>query len=402
MECHIDELAETVGMEAIEFRKKNLIQPGDSPPILEALGEGKEGFKQMVRSYGLDECIKKGMDAIDWNRKRREDKDGIIKRGVGIACLMHASGIPGVDMGAASIKMNEDGSFNILVGATDLGTGSDTMIAQIAAEELAVTAEKIIVYSSDTDFTPFDTGAYASSTTYISGGAVKKAAERVKKQIIEVAGRLLEEDESKLRCEDEKVVSESGKSVTYEEICLSSLYAENQFQIMANSSHMSYDSPPPFGAQLAEVEVDTETGLVKVLKLISVIDCGIAINPPMAEGQVEGGAVQSMGYALTEEMPFDEKGRMLYRSFKDYNIYSAIDMPEMETILVETYEPTGPFGAKAIAEIPIDGIAPAVANAIYNATEVRLRDLPFTPEKVLKGIKEKAASRVKEVEAVTV
>jgi putative selenate reductase molybdopterin-binding subunit len=289
-------------------------------------------------------------------------------------------------MGAASLKMNEDGSFNLLMGATDIGTGSDTMFCQVAAETLGVAVEKIIPYSSDTDMTPFDPGAYASSTTYISGRAVEKAARVVLAQILEVGGRLLEADPATLRSHEGKVCAPDGRFVSYEQVCLSSLYQENQFQIMGTASHMSYDSPPPFAAVFVEVEVDSETGLVRVLKIVEAVDCGQVVNPQMAEGQVEGAAIQSLGYALYERMPFDAAGRMRFRSLRDYTIAAATDVPELVTILVPTHEPTGPFGAKAIAEIPINGPAPAIANAVADAIGVRIRELPLTPDRVLAAL----------------
>jgi putative selenate reductase molybdopterin-binding subunit len=304
-----------------------------------------------------------------------------------MAIVMQASGIPGVDMGAASIKMNEDASFNLLVGATDIGTGADTMFCQLAAEALGVPVEKIIPYSSDTDMTPFDPGAYASSTTYISGRAVEKAARAVREQITAVGARMLEEKPEDLVLHGQKVCARDGRFVTYEQVCLSSLYQKDQFQIMATASHMSYESPPPFAAVFAEVEVDTETGLVRVLKVVEAVDCGQVVNPQMAEGQVEGAAIQSVGYALYERMPFDASGRMQFRSFRDYTIATAIDVPEIVSILVPTHEPTGPFGAKAIAEIPINGPAPAIANAVFHATGVRLREIPLTPDRVLAALR---------------
>ena len=289
-------------------------------------------------------------------------------------------------MGAASLKMNEDASFNLLVGATDIGTGSDTMFCQIAAEALGVGVDKIIPYSSDTDMTPFDPGAYASSTTYISGRAVQKAAVLVKEQIAQVGARMLEEEPDAVVLHGAKVCAKDGRFVTYEQVCLSSLYQKDQFQIMATASHMSYDSPPPFAAVFVEVEVDTETGLVRVLRIVEAVDCGQVVNPQMAEGQVEGAALQSLGYALFERMPFDESGRMAFRSFRDYTLATASDAPQLTTILVPTHEPTGPFGAKAIAEIPINGPAPAIANAVAQAVGVRIRDLPLTPDRVLAAL----------------
>jgi putative selenate reductase molybdopterin-binding subunit len=333
--------------------------------------------------------MKLGGQAIGWEGRAQKKQEGPVRCGFGMACMMQGSGIPGIDMGAATIKMNEDGSFNLMAGATDIGTGSDTMLAQIAAETLSVPVDHILVYSSDTDLTPFDTGAYASSTTFISGGAVKKAAEQVRAQILEVAAGMLQVPAECLRCRSGRVHAPSGNSVSYEQICNRALYQHQQHQIMASASHMSYDSPPPFGAQFAEVEVDVETGHLRVVRLVSAIDCGQVINPQMAEGQVEGAVTQAIGYATSENMPFDDQGRMLALSFRDYNIYSAVDMPDLKTILVSTHEPSGPYGAKAVAEIPTAGPAPAIANAVFAATGIRIRDLPITAEKIFKALQRK-------------
>ena len=390
LESHVDEVAAALGEDPLEFRRRNHVNEGDDSPIAVVLGEGREGHPQIIRSCGLPQAIELAAKEIGWAEKKRAPKgDGPLRRGVGVALAIQASGIPGVDMAAASLKMNEDASFNLLVGATDLGTGSDTMCCQIAAETLGVPVERVIPYSSDTDMTPFDPGAYASSTTYVSGKAVEKAARGVLEQILQVGARLLKADPATVRAADGKVLAADGRSVTYEQICLSSLYEKDQFQIMATASHTSLDSPAPFAACFAEVEVDTETGLVRVLKVVTAVDCGQAINPQMAEGQIEGGIPQGIGYGLFERMPFDENGRMLFRSFRDYPIASAADMPEVKVILVPTHEPTGPYGAKAVAEIPINGPAPAIANAVFDAVGVRIREIPLTPERVLQALREK-------------
>ncbi len=388
-EVLLDEIAHELGMDPIELRRKNLVQVGDSPPLLEALGEGKAGFQQVILSCEIGECIKQGAAAIDWEAKRKAvDQSGPLKRGVGMCCCMHGSGIPGIDMGAAYLKINEDGSFNLQVGATDIGTGSDTIFAQIVAEVLTIVPNQVIVYSSDTDFTPFDKGAYASSTTYITGVAVKKAAEQCRDQALQVAARMLEVPQDELSLKNASVVATDGRELSLSKIALETLYSSEQFQIQGVASHFSYHSPPPFAAVFTEVEVDVETGKVKVLELVTAVDCGVAINPDACIGQIEGGATQGLGYALLEELQFDEKGRLLNPNFGDYKIFNALDMPKLTSILVESYEPHGPFGAKAVAEIPIDGPAPAICNAIFNATGVRLRELPFTSEKVLAGIKQ--------------
>ncbi len=387
LEVHMEEIAEKLGMDVIEFKRRNWIKVGDVMVMSRALGEGREGFEQVVRTSALEQCVEIGMRAMQWDKKRRDPGSGPLKRGLGMAVAMHGTGIAGLDMGAASIKMNDDGSFNLLVGATDLGTGSDTVLGQIAAETLGVPLEDIIIYSSDTDFTPFDTGAYASSTTYISGGAVFKAALQVREQIIQHAVRMLEADPEALELEDRRVSAPDGRSVTLEQVALHSLHQEDQHQIMATASHMSYESPPPFAAQFAEVLVDTETGQVTVERLLMVVDCGVAINPITASGQVEGGMVQALGYAHSEEMAYTDTGRVINTRFGDYRIYQANEVPDLEVIFVETYEPSGPYGAKAVAEIPKDGVAPALASAIHDATGVWIRELPFTPERVWRALR---------------
>ena len=386
LDTTMDEIAHRLGMDPIEFRLKNLIREGDSPALLEQLGEGREGVKQVLKSCGLRECIRRGRAEIGWDEKRARRDQGPVKRGVGVAVLQQGSGIPGIDMGAVTIKLNEDGSFNLLAGATDLGTGSDTILAQIAAEVLGTDADKFSVLSSDTDLTPFDTGAYASSTTYITGMAAKKAAGKVRKMILDRAARMLSERGEDLVLEDGQVRGRK-ESVSLGEVCSDALYQHDQEQIMATASHISYDSPPPFSAHFADVTVDTETGRVKVLEYIVAVDCGTAINPQMAEGQTLGGIQMGLGYALSEEYIFDDRGRMLNPRFMDYKIFSAADMPRIKVILVDTFEPTGPFGAKSVSEIPTNGPAPAIANAIFHAVGVRLREVPFTPERVLAALK---------------
>ena len=310
--------------------------------------------------------------------------------------VMQGTAIPYLDMGGASIKMNDDGSFNLLVGATDLGTGSDTVLAQMAAEVLGVPVNDILVYSSDTDFTPFDVGAYASSTTYISGAAVVRAAQTVAEQIMMRAAKMLNAEEGAGKVDPTEIVLENrlatapdGRSVTMSEIGHHSLHHEDQLQIMAVGSYVSPVAPPPFAAQFAEVTVDTGTGMVNVDKLVMAVDSGIIVNPVTASGQIEGGMVQALGYAVTEEMVYDEKGNIRERDFGDYHIFAAHEMPELETIFVETFEPSHPFGVKAVAEIPMDGVAPAVGNAIMHACGADLSENPATPEQVWRALKEK-------------
>ena len=389
LEVAMDEAAHRLGIDPVELRARLHIREGQGSPVFRALGEGKEGVEQKIGSCGLDRCLQLGAAAIDWKEKRARERDsGRHRRGVGMCALMQGSSIPEIDMGSASLKMNEDGSFNLLVGATDLGTGSDTVLAQIAAEALGTSLDHVVVYSSDTDMTPFDVGAYASSTTYLSGEAVRKTALMVQQQIRDVAASMLGCEAKELELGEGQARAPSGKAVTYDEIACHALYVHDQFQIGAIGSSISHVSPPPFAAHFAEVEVDTRTGKVQVLKYVAAVDCGTAINPKLAEGQIEGAVVNGIGYALTEEMCFGNDGRCLNPSFRYYRILGPRDLPEMVTILVPTYEPTGPYGAKSVSEICINGPLPVLSNAIFNATGVRVRRSPFTSERVWRALAE--------------
>ena len=386
----IDIICRELGFDIIEFYKKHHIKEGEGSPIFQKMGEGKAGVKMTIGSCGLGKCIEIGVKEFDWYKRfNSKRKEGNWHYGSGMVCLMQGSSIPEIDMGAANIKMNDDGSFNLLLGATDLGTGSDTIFAQVAAEVLTVKPEDIIVYSSDTDMTPFDVGAYASSTTYLSGGAVINTAEKVKDQIKEVAAEMLKTTIDDLKVENATVSSlKNKKKVTFKEIAHYSLYENNQHQIAANASHITHKSPPPFSAHFVEVAVDKETGFVKVIEYINVTDCGTALNPRLAEGQCEGAVLNGISFALTEEYIFDKNGKMLNPSFNYYKIFNPVDIPKVKTILVPTYEETGPFGAKSVSEIGINGALPAIANAIYDAVGVRLKHSPYTPDRVLAAIKE--------------
>jgi putative selenate reductase molybdopterin-binding subunit len=302
---------------------------------------------------------------------------------------MQGTAIPYLDMGGASIKMNDDASFNLLVGATDLGTGSDTVLAQMAAEVLGVAVDDILVYSSDTDFTPFDKGAYASSTTYISGAAVVKAAtaaaDRIKLRAASMFNEQSNEDvlaAEDIKLADRQAISPDGRTISLADIALQTLHHSDQEQIMGIGSFVSPVAPPPFAAQFAEVTVDVETGQVVVDKLVMAVDSGVIINPLTASGQIEGGMTQALGYAVSEEMVYDEEGRARETDLRDYHIFHAHEMPELTTIFVETFEPSHPFGVKAVAEIPMDGVAPAVGNAVFDAAGVNVDSNPVTPEKV--------------------
>jgi putative selenate reductase molybdopterin-binding subunit len=419
LDRHIEKIARAMGFDPIEFRLKNAIRPGEYHPFSTAWNEGREPRPEIIHTVGLEQCVAQGKAAIGWDQKfgNEEWRNSVSsskfqvsgekpetwnlkpgtsakRKGIGVAMVMQGTAIPYLDMGGASIKMNDDGSFNLLVGATDLGTGSDTVLAQMAAEVLGVPVEDMITYSSDTDFTPFDKGAYASSTTYISGTAAVKAAqicaERIKARAVEMFKREgVNVEPSDLKLSNRKAVAPNGQSIPFSEIALDSLHRNNQEQIMGVASYVSPVSPPPFAAQFAEVTVDTETGAYQVNKLVMAVDSGVIVNPLTASGQIEGGMTQALGYAVCEEMRYDEEGNAIERDLDRYHIFRADEMPALETIFVETFEPSHPFGVKAVAEIPMDGVAPAVGNAILDAVGVNVDEIPATPEKVWKAIKEK-------------
>jgi CO/xanthine dehydrogenase Mo-binding subunit len=385
----MDIMARRIGMDLVDFYKKNVIRKGETSPIFEKLGEGKEGVRMTIRSNGLLQCIDRGAAEINWSEKRSQQiRNGTRVRGLGMACMMQGSGIPRVDMGAAYIKMNEDGSFNLLIGATDIGTGSDTVLAQIAAEALGVETDDILVRSSDTDTTPFDVGAYASSTTYISGEAVRKCALKIRRQILTVAAELSHQPRDTLKIGYKEVVWNGGK-LSYQRICEYAFYAENQFQIQATASNVSQTSPPPFSAHFAEVEVDTATGIVEIIKYVAAVDCGVAINPRLAEGQVEGAVVNGISWTLTEAYVFNQQGTVINADWGRYKIYTSADLPEIKTLLIPTSEPTGPYGAKSVSEIAINGPAPTIATAIYDAIGIRFNRLPITPDAVFDELRRK-------------
>ena len=405
LDRHMENIARKMGFDPIEFRLKNAIHPGEYHPFSTAWNEGREPRPEIVHTVGLEQCVAQGRAAIGWDDKYGNEAwhngtlstqhvspqhrtSSVFRRGIGVAFVMQGTAIPYLDMGGASIKMNDDGSFNLLVGATDLGTGSDTVLAQMAAEVLGVPLEDMITYSSDTDFTPFDKGAYASSTTYISGtaavNAAKICAERIRVRAAMML-KLLKHDDIKLM--NRQAIAPDGRTVSFSEIALDSLHKNNQEQIMGVASYVSPVSPPPFAAQFAEVTVDSETGAVTVDRLVMAVDSGVIVNPLTASGQIEGGMTQALGYAVCEEMRYDEKGDAIERDLDRYHIFRADEMPALETIFVETFEPSHPFGVKAVAEIPMDGVAPAVGNAILDAIGVNLEEIPATPERVWKASK---------------
>src|SRR5690606_16488810 len=339
LDRHLEKIARAMGFDPIEFRLKNAIHPGEYHPFSTAWNEGREPRPEIIHTVGLEQCVAQGRAAIAWddkfgNENWKKTTSPTKRKGIGVAMVMQGTAIPYLDMGGASIKMNDDGSFNLLVGATDLGTGSDTVIAQMAAEVLGVPLEDMITYSSDTDFTPFDKGAYASSTTYISGTAAVKAAQVVAWRIKVRAASMLgipEEEYESIKLADRKAIAPDGRFVTLADIALDTLHKNNQEQIMGVGSYVSPVSPPPFAAQFAEVTVDTETGEVVVDKLVMAVDSGVIVNPLTASGQIEGGMAQALGYAVCEEMRYDDKGFAYERDLDRYHVFRSNEMPDLET-----------------------------------------------------------------------
>lgn len=387
MEIAIDQLAAKLGIDALDLRRRNHLRAGGTSPIFRELGEGREGVDQTITSCELPTCIELGAQRIGWaTRRGRRRREGSWVHGVGMSIHLQGSGIPRIDLGAANLKLNDDGSVNLTVGATDLGTGSDTVLGQLAAEVLGLPLEKVLVTSSDTDLTPFDVGAYASSTTYVSGTAVVRAAEQLRGQLLEVAGAVLEVPADQLRLEDERAIAADGRSARLDQLALRSLYGRDQRQLAANASAVPEISPPPFLACFAEVAVDLDTGRIRVVRMVAAVDCGRAIHPRLAEGQVEGALVNGLGYALMEDLAIDPAGRARGTDFGRYKIPSSLDVPPIEVLLVDSHEPTGPMGAKSVSEIGINAPLPVIANAVHDATGVWLTRPPFTAERVWRAL----------------
>ncbi len=388
LEGHLDEVARDLGFDPIELRQRHYMEVGDLDEIAGMMGG--EGAERRIRSCGLDECVERGKAAIGWDDVDQPD-DEHLHRGIGMALSAQGTGVAGDELGAAQLMMNEDGSFHLHVGGVDIGTGADTAFIQIAAEVLGCAEADIVIKSSDTDVTPFDYGAYASSTTYISGMAVKKAAEDAKERIRYWGSKLLDEPEDVLDTADGAVYSEAtGASVSLEEIGYEAAYGDEEREhILGKGTHCTEESPPPFAAQFADVTVDEETGEFELNKLVVAVDCGVAINPGMAEGQIEGANHMSLEMALSEGVTFDEEGRCEVTAFDEYEWPTAAETPTIESILVETHEPTGPFGAKSVAEVPTNTVPPAVSNAVREAVGVRITEMPITAEKIKSALVER-------------
>lgn len=378
VESAADELAHKMGMDPVKFRELNMPMEGEALP----------GYPDVPinGSCTMDKCLARAKEMIGWDEKYpfRDMGNGKV-RGVGIAMAMQGSSIAGIDVGGADIKLNEDGSYTLALGCSDMGTGCDTILAQMAADCLDTDMKNIVVFSVDTDISPYDSGSYASSTTYATGNAVIQACGELRKRIHAFGAQMLGVSAEDSDFDGEKVRTEDRKEVTLQQIAGKATCGVcSELQVVKEYS--SPISPPPFMVGAAEVEVDKETGQIDVIDYVGVIDCGTPINPNLARVQAEGGIGQGIGMVLYEDVQYTDKGKIRNNSFMQYKIPNRMDIPKVRIEFESSYEKTGPFGAKSIGELVIDTPCPAIANAVYNATGVRVRELPITPEKVAMGI----------------
>ncbi len=380
------ELAEELKMDHLELIEKNRISEGVMLEILKCLGEGREGTPARVESCGLEEALSKGSSMIEWGKPVESD-DPDVKIGKGVAIIQQGSGLPGLDQANADIKMLSDGTFMVHSGGADLGTGLDTVCVKMASEILKVDMDLISILSGDTDNTPFDTGAYASSGTYFSGNAAKKAAEDLLDRILTNASIILEEDKEDLKVEYPGVVKGKKGSLTYRDIAHNAEGGEGPGQIVGRASYTTDDAAFPYGAHFCQVAVNTKTGKVKLQKYYALQDIGTPINPEVALSQIYGGVLKSIGHTMWEEMVLDEKGKCLTTDFDSYHVPMIKDLPEdFKAELIFTEDPFGPFGGKSVSEISTNGAAPVIASAIHDAVGVWIRSWPFSPEKILKEL----------------
>jgi xanthine dehydrogenase molybdenum-binding subunit len=382
-ESQMDIMAEKLGIDPLELRLKNYRRLGEIDPVL----------NEEIRSNGLKECLEKGAASSGWEKKRHQKPiKGTMKRGIGLSIMLHGTGagkaLP--DPAAATVMINADGSVNLVTAAADEGQGNRTVLAQIASETLGIEFDKISVSETDTETTPLDCGTHGSRQAYCGGLAVRAAATEAREKLLAYAKKELGVKEDRLRIKEGAIFEAKNPD---NKILIGDLMRKTQIedmrvceQVIGSAAGVAPAMPGYYGAIFAEVEVDTETGEVKVLKLTSAFDVGRAINPDLVEGQITGGAVMGMGFALTENLLLRD-GRILNSSFADYRLLRACDVPEIVPIIVESNEPTGPFGAKGIGEGCMVNVASAISNAICHATGVRLTDLCMTPDSILQGLR---------------
>ena len=374
VESAVNELANKLGIDPFVIRQRNIVHEGDVMPAY---------YGQVNTSCALDRCLQAVHDNIGWDEKYpvRDMGNGKV-RAVGMGMAMQGSGITSVDVGSASLKINDDGFYTLSIGAADMGTGCDTILAQIAAEVLDCPLDNVTVLGADTDSSPYDSGSYASSTTYVTGKAVEQCAEQLKQKICQVGAGLLGLDERAVVFAGDAVTSEDGtQRATLAQIAAASQCGSNT-ALETVVTHSSEISPPPFMVGAAEVEVDLETGEAQVIRYEAAVDCGTPVNPNLARVQAEGGILQGIGMALTENVTYDDRGMPQENSLMQYKIPARNDIGHIHVVFESSYEVTGPFGAKSIGEVVINTPLPAVADAIYHATHKRFYELPITREQI--------------------
>ena len=378
LESMVNRLAVKLGMDPVALREKNIIHEGDHMPAY---------YGETANSCKLEDCLKRSAEMVGWSDKplRTVLPNGKI-RALGTAMAMQGSAISNCDVGSVTIKLSDEGFYNVIIGCTDMGTGCDTIIAQFVADALETDIDNIAVFGVDTDTSPYDSGSYASSTTYLTGMAAVKASELMKEKLLKLAAVELKEPESALEFDGKKVFcEENGKEISLFDLATASM-VNNEIALEVTYSHSSPVSPPPFMAACAEVEVDSDTGSIELVDYAACIDCGTVVNTNLARVQAEGGLLQGIGMTLFEDIWYNEKGVNLSNSLMQYKIPTRQDFKQIRVDFDSSYEPTGPYGAKSIGEIVINTPAPAIAHAVYNATGVWVNELPITPEKILKGM----------------
>ena len=377
VESIINELADELNMDPCEIRFKNMTRENE---VL------SQYYNEELNACALDRCLEKAMEMIDYKNKPLRRDMGDFVRGLGVSLSMQGSGISGLDVGSVEIKLQDDGFYTLSIGATDMGTGCDTILAQMVAECMDCDVDQVVTSSLDTDHAPYDTGSYASSTTYVTGMAVVKACEKLRNSILEAAAGFFNVDKEDIEFDGKKIntldhVHEMSLA-EFADTCFNGGIAK---ALIASDSHMSPTSPPPFMVGIAEVDVDKLTGEIKVHDYVSVVDCGTVINPNLARVQAEGGIVQGIGMALNEDITYSDEGKMRNRNFLQYKLPTRVDVPSVRVEFESSYEDNGPFGAKSIGEVVINTPTSAIASAIKHATGVQVRTLPITAEKVLLG-----------------
>ncbi len=377
VESIINELADELNMDPCEIRFKNMTRENE---VL------SQYYNEELNACALDRCLEKAMEMIDYKNKPLRRDMGDFVRGLGVSLSMQGSGISGLDVGSVEIKLQDDGFYTLSIGATDMGTGCDTILAQMVAECMDCDVDQVVTSLLDTDHAPYDTGSYASSTTYVTGMAVVKACEKLRNSILEAAAGFFNVDKEDIEFDGKKINTldhaHEMSLADFADTCFNGGIAK---ALIASDSHMSPTSPPPFMVGIAEVDVDKLTGEIKVHDYVSVVDCGTVINPNLARVQAEGGIVQGIGMALSEDITYSNEGKMRNRNFLQYKLPTRVDVPSVRVEFESSYEDNGPFGAKSIGEVVINTPTSAIASAIKHATGVQVRTLPITAEKVLLG-----------------